>query len=240
MQRVNSHIEVRVIDSGQGMSQDFITHAFERFRQSTSPGARETAGLGLGLSIVKHLVEMHGGSIQAPSDGKGTGSTFIVNLPLLAASTTDEADRHPQAAIGDTDASHSICLSGLKVLVVDDQHDAREVLWHVLSERGAQVSACASAAEALAVMKRIPPDVLVSDIGMPEEDGYELIRQVRMLGDPGGRVPAVALTAFARLDDRTRALLAGYQTHLMKPVDARELILTVAAIAGRLGPTNSS
>jgi CheY-like chemotaxis protein len=233
MQRVNSHIEVCVIDSSQGMSKDFIAHAFERFRQSPAAGARQTGGLGLGLSIVKYLVEMHGGSIHAHSEGEGRGSTFIVKLPLLVAEAGKDAHRHPQAAIGDTTSHTRITLRGIKVLVVDDEHDAREVLWRILSERGAEVTACASAAEALSAIERIAPDVLVSDIGMPGKDGYELIRKVRMLGEPIGRVAAVALTAFSRLDDRTQALLAGFQTHLSKPVDAHELILTIAAIAGR-------
>jgi CheY-like chemotaxis protein len=236
MQRVNSHIEVSVIDSGQGMSADFIDHAFEHFRQSTTSGARETGGLGLGLSIVKYLVEMHGGSIEAQSEGEGRGSKFIVSLPVLVADAGDNWDRHPQAAIGDASSHAHVSLKGLNVMVVDDEHDAREVLWHILSERGARVTACASAAEAISAIDRAAPDVLVSDIGMPGEDGYEFIRKVRMLGDPIGRVPAVALTAFSRLDDRTQALLAGFQTHLTKPVDARELILTVAAMARRLGP----
>jgi PAS domain S-box-containing protein len=233
MQRVNSHIEVCVIDSGQGMSKDFIAHAFERFRQSTSAGARQTGGLGLGLSIVKYLVEMHGGSIHAQSEGEGHGSTFTVKLPVLAAEAGESAQRHPQAAIGDTTSHPLVSLKGIKVLVVDDEHDAREVLWHILAERGAEVTTCASAAEALSAIERIAPDVLVSDVGMPEENGYEFIRKVRMLGEPVGRVAAIALTAFSRLEDRTQALLAGFQTHLAKPVDARELILTVAAIAGR-------
>ncbi len=233
MRRVNSHIEVCVIDSGQGMSSEFLAHAFERFRQSTTAGARQTGGLGLGLSIVKYLVEMHGGSIHAQSEGEGQGSTFVVKLPLWVAEAGEDADRHPQAAIGDKTSHPPVSLRGIKILVVDDERDAREVLWHILSERGAAVTACASAAEALAAIERIAPDVLVSDVGMPGEDGYELIRKVRMLGEPIGRVAAVALTAYSRLDDRTQALLAGFQTHLAKPVDARELILTVAAIAGR-------
>jgi PAS domain S-box-containing protein len=236
MQRVNSHIEVSVIDSGQGMTKDFIDHAFERFRQSTTAGARQTGGLGLGLSIVKYLVEMHGGSIEAQSEGEGLGSKFVVRLPLLVANTGAPAERHPQAAIGDTATHSNVSLKGIKVLVVDDERDAREVLSHILAESGAEVTLCASAAEVLTTIEGIAPDVLISDIGMPGEDGYELIRKVRMLGGQTGRVPAVALTAFSRLDDRTQALLAGYKMHLAKPVDARELILTVAAVAGRLVP----
>jgi signal transduction histidine kinase/ActR/RegA family two-component response regulator len=236
MQRVNSHVEVRVVDSGRGMSKDFISRAFERFSQSATTGAHETGGLGLGLSIVKHLIEMHGGSIEAHSEGEALGSTFSVRLPLRAADPAADAERHPQAAIGDTTSHARVSLRGIKVLVVDDERDAREVLRHILSERGAQVTACASAAEALSAIEGVAPDVLISDIGMPNEDGYTFIRKVRMLGEPVCRVPALALTAFSRLDDRTQALLAGFQTHLAKPVDARELVVSVAAIAGRLQP----
>jgi CheY-like chemotaxis protein len=158
---------------------------------------------------------------------------------LVAQDGNDDEHRHPQAAVGDPGSHAPVSLRGVKVLVVDDERDAREVLWHILSERGAEVMAAGSAAEALSMIERVAPDVLVSDIGMAEEDGYELIRKVRMLGDPIGRVPAIALTAFSRLDDRTRALLAGYQTHLAKPVDASELTVTVGALAGRLGATRA-
>jgi signal transduction histidine kinase/ActR/RegA family two-component response regulator len=233
MERVNSHIEVRVVDSGQGMSPDFIAYAFERFRQSSSGEARKTGGLGLGLSLVRNLVEMHGGSVDAHSEGEGRGSTFVIKLPLRAAGADDLDDRHPQAAIGDPTSNFEISLRGLKIVVVDDERDAREVLGHILAERGAEVIGCESAVEAIATIQRVSPDVLLSDVGMPGEDGYELIRKVRMLGEPHGRVPAIALTAFSRLDDRTQALLAGFQAHLAKPVDAKELILNVAAMAGR-------
>jgi signal transduction histidine kinase/ActR/RegA family two-component response regulator len=235
MLRVNSHIEVSVTDSGQGMSAEFIAHAFERFRQSNTLGVRGTEGLGLGLSIVKYLVEMHGGSVTAQSAGEGHGSTFTVKLPILAATPSPDEHRHPQAAVGDTAPHAQASLRGVKVLVVDDERDAREILWHLLSERGAAVTACASVTEALSALERVTPDVLVSDIGMPGKDGYELIRQIRMLGEPLSRIPAVALTAFSELNDRTQALLAGYQTHLAKPVDAHELILTVAGLVGRSG-----
>ena len=240
MQRVNSHTEVHVVDSGIGMSEDLLRHAFERFRQSSATRARETGGLGLGLSIVKYLVEMHGGSIAAQSAGEGRGSTFIVKLPLLAADLANDADRHPQAAIGHATSHALVSLRGLRILVVDDDRDAREVLWHILSERGAEVTTHASAVEALAAIEAIAPDVLVSDIGLPGKDGYEFIRQVRMLGEPIGRVPAMALTAFSRLEDRTHALLAGFQIHLAKPVDARELVLSIAVMAGRSPSTSSA
>jgi PAS domain S-box-containing protein len=237
MQRINSHVEVSVADNGQGMSREFITHAFERFRQSDAAGMRKTKGLGLGLSIVKQLIEMHGGSVRATSEGEGRGSTFVVQIPLaVVRPDADAAHRvHPRSAVTEgAMATLGVSLSGVKVLLVDDQKDARDVVRHVLTGCGAEVVAVESAAEALAAVERVRPDVLVSDIGMPEQDGYELIRRVRMLGGGIGSVKALALTAFARLEDRTRAMLAGYQMHLAKPVDPRELVVTVASLVGRV------
>jgi PAS domain S-box-containing protein len=234
MQRVNSHVEVSVIDSGQGMSPAFLAHAFERFRQSDTGETQKTGGLGLGLSIVKNLVEMHGGSIEAFSDGPGKGSTFRISLPVEVVHD-NEADRvHPRDAVGPNLLEvRGISLQGVTVLVVDDEADAREMVRRVLAASGAEVTTAASAQEALALLEKKRPNVLVSDIGMGGENGYELIRKVRMLGEGAGRVQAVALTAFGRLEDRTRAMLAGYQMHLTKPVDARELIVTVATLAGK-------
>jgi signal transduction histidine kinase/ActR/RegA family two-component response regulator len=236
MERVNSHIEASVIDNGQGMTREFLAHAFERFRQSDSASTRKTSGLGLGLSLVKYLVEMHGGTIEARSEGEGQGSTFIVRLPVVVLHLGDDQDReHPRAALSAASSLEvNINLAGVKVVLAEDDRDARELLWHTLVQRGAEVIAASSAAEALEAVERMHPDVLISDIGMPDEDGYELIRKVRMLGEGASDVPAVALTAFSRLEDRTRALLAGYQIHLTKPVDARELTVTVASLAGRL------
>jgi PAS domain S-box-containing protein len=233
MERVNSHVEVRIIDSGQGMSADFIAHAFDRFRQSGSTATRSTSGLGLGLSLAKNIVEMHGGSIEAHSAGEGKGSTFVVKLPVLATYPA-EADPSQVPRPRDLFGSAIPSLTGIKVLVVDDERDVREFLWHVLTQHGAEVLACDSARHALAHMERFAPTVLVSDIGLPDEDGYELIRQVRMLGNAAGRTPALALTALSRLEDRTRALLAGYQFHLAKPADAEELVITIASLSGRL------
>ena len=232
MQRVNSHVEVSVVDSGQGMTAAFIAHAFERFRQADSSETQKTTGLGLGLSIVKNLIEMHGGSIQAMSEGVGKGSTFLINLPLAVVHSADEERVHPRSAIASSPTEvRGISLRGVKVLVVDDEADARELVRRVLATAGAEVSTAASAAEALQLIETHPLDVLVSDVGMPGEDGYELIRKVRMLGEGAGRIRAVALTAFARLEDRTKAMLSGYQMHLAKPVDARELIVTVGTLA---------
>ena len=240
MQQINSHVEVSVGDSGQGMKPEFVGHAFERFRQSDAQGTRKTGGLGLGLAIVKNLVEMHGGSVAATSEGEGRGSTFIVQLPLAALQQPGEGERvHPRGAAVSSKPFkvNGVSLTGVRVLVVEDDADARTLVRRVLADSGATVVATASAAEALAALESFTPDVMVSDIGMPEQDGYELIRRVRMLGGDAGRVQAVALTAFARMEDRTQAMLAGYQMHLAKPVDPRELAITVASLAGRTRPT---
>jgi PAS domain S-box-containing protein len=238
--RVNSHVEVRVIDSGQGMKPEFIAHAFERFSQSDTAGTRKTRGLGLGLSIVKHLVEMHGGAVSASSEGEGKGSTFVVSLPLEVVRGGGEAVEprvHPGPAITNGPPSVvDLSLAGVRVLVVDDERDAREMLQLLLTRFKAEVLTVASAAEALQATERFQPHVLVSDIGMPGVDGYELIRRIRMLGGGLGNISAIALTAFARIDDRTRAMLAGYQMHLTKPVEPNELVVTVASLAGRVRP----
>jgi CheY-like chemotaxis protein len=235
MERVNSHIEVSVIDTGQGMSPELIAHVFERFRQSVSAQTRQTGGLGLGLSIVRNLVEMHGGSVEARSAGEGHGAQFVVRLPVVVLDSGDTEPRvHPQAVlVTNSGEPRAIDLSGLKVLLVDDDESAREAMTLLLSGHAAEVEAVASASEGLQAVGRFRPDILISDIGMPGEDGYELIRKVRMLGE-GGTTPAIALTAFSRLEDRTRAMLAGFQSHLSKPVDARELLATVASLTGRI------
>lgn len=241
MQRINSHVEVSVADSGQGMSKEFLAHAFERFRQSVSGETQRSRGLGLGLSIVKNLIEMHGGSIQALSEGQGKGSTFVISLPITALHSGGEDRVHPRMAVTASPYSFAgITLKGVKVLVVDDEADAREMVRRVLAASGADVEVAGSAAEALVQVENFMPHVLVSDIGLLGDDGYELIRKIRMLGEGMSTIRAVALTAFARLDDRTRAMLAGYQMHLAKPVDARELIVTVATLAGRCNPQSQS
>jgi signal transduction histidine kinase/ActR/RegA family two-component response regulator len=239
MERVNSHVEVRVSDTGQGITPDFLPLVFERFRQADASAARKHGGLGIGLSIVKHLVEMHGGSIRAQSEGIGRGSTFTVSLPITAIV--------PNPTSGGTTALGAVdepaipecgwtMLDGVTVLVVDDEPDARELVKRVLEECNAFVKAAASAEEALHLLRSDLPKVLVSDIGMPDVDGYEFIRRVRSLPEEeGGTVPAAALTAFARSEDRRRALLAGYQSHIGKPVEPGELIAVVAALAGRTG-----
>jgi CheY-like chemotaxis protein len=218
------------------MAAEFVAHAFERFRQSNASGTRKSGGLGLGLSIVKNLIEIHGGSVRARSEGEGKGSTFVVNLPVMVLRPAGETHErvHPKNALASNLPDLSISLRGLRVLVVDDENDARDLLRRVLKNCDAEVATAASAKEAIELVERLRPDVLVSDIGMPEMDGYELIRRVRMLGEGAGSVRAIALTAFARLEDRTRAMLAGYQMHLAKPVDPKELMVTVANLAGRI------
>ena len=238
LERVNSHIEISVADTGAGIEPQFIDHVFERFRQQDASTTRSYGGLGLGLSIVKHLVELHGGSVRAHSAGKDRGATFCVHLPLAVVQRSPGIERlHPRSATAAPVDFRMVDLEGVKVLVVDDQPDARELVGRVLSDCHATVFLADGAAEALALVERERPDVMVSDIGMPELDGYELLKRVRALGaERGGRVPAIALTAFARSEDRTRALRAGFLVHVSKPVEPSELIATVASVAGRVSP----
>ena len=241
LERVNSHLEVTVVDRGEGIRPEFLPHVFDRFRQADASSTRRHGGLGLGLSIAKQLVEAHGGTIRAKSAGEGHGATFVVTLPLspLGADVTEPVDRrHPRAAaepLGrDDDGDGCPTLEGIKVLVVDDEPDARAIVKRLLENCRATVVTAGSATEALEAMSGDRPHVLVSDIGMPEQDGYELIRRVRSLGvESGGRVPAVALTAYARPEDRRKVLLAGYQMHVAKPVEPPELIAVVASLVGR-------
>ena len=235
--RVNSHIEISVADTGVGIEKDFLDHVFDRFRQADSSSTRRFGGLGLGLAIVRHLVELHGGMVRAESAGAGKGSTFVILLPLaIVHRSPGEPRLHPTAAAPVAHEFQAMDLAGIKVLVVDDQPDARELVARVLTECKAEVITASGALEAIALVESARPDVLVSDIGMPDIDGFELIKRVRALGEKrGGRVPAIALTAFARSEDRTRALQAGFQVHVSKPVEPEELIATVASVAGRTG-----
>jgi len=237
--RVQSQVEITISDSGIGIKRDFLPHIFERFRQADASTTRSYGGLGLGLAIVKNLVELHGGTITAHSDGENEGSTFRIILPLAAVRMlpTGSALSTPMEPPRSVLYSHdSTTLTGLKVLVVDDEPDARHLVQRVLEDCDAKVITASSAREALGLMKTEHPDVLVSDIGMPLVDGYELLRNIRAHeAKHGGRVPAVALTAFARSEDRTKALLAGYLVHIAKPVEPNELVATVASVAGRTG-----
>jgi CheY-like chemotaxis protein len=241
--RVNSHVELTVSDTGIGIQPDFLPFLFDRFRQADASTTRQHRGIGLGLSIVKSLVEMHGGTVSASSEGSGHGATFVVKLPLTIVRSdveTQVARLHPTSTRFAPAADQVPRLTGLRILVVDDEPDARELLKRILSDYEGTVEVAASAAEALNAIAKQPPDVLVSDIGMPDVDGYELLRAVRRLPrERGGQTPAVALTAFARSEDRQRALLSGYQSHIAKPVQAAELITVIASVAGRLRSASS-
>jgi len=236
--RVNSQVEIRVTDTGVGIHPEFLSHVFERFRQEEASMNRRYGGLGLGLSIVKHLVELHGGIVRAESPGEGRGATFYVELPLMSAfrsSGNNLAVSRKTPELKAPDFSN-INLTGIKVLVVDDEGDARDLVQRVLSDCNAIVLTAGSAIDALMLMENEKPNVLVSDIGMPDIDGYELLRRVRILEQSrGGRIPAIALTAFARSEDRTRALRAGFLVHVSKPVEPSELVATVASVTGRSG-----
>jgi signal transduction histidine kinase/ActR/RegA family two-component response regulator len=235
LQRVESHVEIAVSDTGRGIAADVLPHVFERFRQADSSSTREHAGLGLGLALVKHLVELHGGSVSAQSAGEGRGATFVIALPLaLAEQPEGRAPRaHPTAPVGGV-AVAGARLDGLRVLVVDDDREALDLAATILTGAGAQVRVSASSKEGLAALLAWRPDVLVSDIEMPGEDGYSLIRTVRALGpSEGGRTPAVALTAYGRTQDRVASLTAGYSMHVPKPVDPGELLAIIASVAGR-------
>lgn len=234
LERINSHLEVCVADSGEGIKPEFLPYLFERFRQADSSSTRRHGGLGLGLSIVKHLVELHGGQVRAKSPGEGQGATFCIELPVMIIHPPEDLREHPRAPAPTAPAMDHPSLKGIKVLAVDDEPDARNLIHRVLTDCGAHVVLASCAQEGLELLSKERPDVIISDIGMPDEDGYHFIRKVRMLRpEEGGRTPAAALTAFARAEDRTRALRAGYQTHVAKPVEPTELTAVVASLAIR-------
>ncbi|HEX3478618.1 MAG TPA: response regulator, partial [Kofleriaceae bacterium] len=234
--RANAGVEICVEDTGRGIRPEFMPHVFERFRQADASFTRALGGLGLGLAIARHLVELHGGTIDVHSDGEGRGARFTVRLPI--GTGPRRADSEPGASAasepGPRSRSPQLDLGGLEVLVVDDEQDGRDVITEILERAHARVTVAASAAEALDVLGRLRPAVLVSDIGMPDEDGFTLMRKVRALPEHrGGRIPAVALTAYARAVDRQQAMMAGYDVHLGKPVDPGELVDVVAGLAAR-------
>ena len=224
---------LRVSDTGEGMSSGFLPFAFERFRQQDSTSTRPHHGLGLGLYVVRHVIEHHGGSVEAESPGLGRGSAFTVSLPAAADDSADTA----LANVAPPVAGDRHLRAGLTVLVVDDEKDVREALRLILEQGGMQVTCAASAQEAFEIVERLPPDLLLSDVAMPGEDGLSLVRRIRLLPpDRGGEIPAVALSAYAGLEDRRRALAAGFQRHLQKPVDAARLLAVLGQLAGsRMG-----
>jgi len=236
VERVDSHVEIVVLDTGQGISADVLPFVFDRFRQADSSSTRSHGGLGLGLSIVRHLVELHGGSVEAESEGNGKGATFTVKLPLLAIlSGSDyqslEERSHPTATALEP-FSNSPALAGLHILAVDDDEDTRALVRIVLESCGARVTLAKSAEEGLVALRNERPDVILSDLGMPEDDGYSLLAKVRALpADRGGCTPAAALTAFARGEDRMKVLNSGFQIHISKPVEPTELVAIVANLA---------
>ena len=236
LERVNSHVEIVVSDTGVGIPPDFLQHVFERFRQAEAGTTRKTGGLGLGLAIVRHIVEMHGGTVEASSAGENQGATFRVRLPLMAVQPElvkkrrehpRTERREPLTGLGD--------LQNVRVLAVDDEEDALTLLRVVLEMAGAEVTTMSSPLTALERIAEVNPDVLVLDVGMPEMDGFELITRIRRSENPSIRnIPAAALTAFARSEDRTRALRSGFEMHLAKPVDPGELVASVATLARRV------
>jgi len=234
LQRVNSHVDVTVIDTGEGIPPDFLPYIFNRFQQADASITRRHGGLGLGLAIVKNLVELHGGTVQAKSDGVGQGATFIVSLPLTVFHPPPDGEEweHPKSTPNELPSRPDVSLKGVRVLAVDDDADARSLLKVMLESAGATAYLAGSAQEGLEQLLNQEVDVLICDIGMPETDGYALLRQIRTLDDPQkSEVAAVALTAYARLQDRMEAMQAGFQNHLPKPVEPAELLAVVHSLA---------
>jgi CheY-like chemotaxis protein/anti-sigma regulatory factor (Ser/Thr protein kinase) len=234
VRRANAHIELSVSDTGIGIPASFLPHVFDRFSQQDSSANRNYRGLGLGLAISKQLVELHGGSLHANSPGEGQGATFTMSLPIRHAENEQPCEGNPP----DLSRAERLALpslDGVRVLVVDDESDARDLIRRVLEEYGAAVTALASGEEALRILEFSEPQVLISDIGMPGMDGYQLMRRIRASEYGRTRMPAIALTAFARAEDRKRAILAGFQSHLAKPIDMAELVILVAGLAAQSG-----
>jgi CheY-like chemotaxis protein len=232
---VESSARLTVSDTGEGISTEFLPYVFDRFRQAEASISRKQGGLGLGLAVVRHLVELHGGTVSAESEGVGYGSVFTVDLPL-AEERRDPARAEERRREVERRRVRSgiVRLDGLHVLLVEDDDDSRKLLATMLKRYGARVTAAKSAKEALGVFDGELPDVMISDIGMPEQDGYELIRKVRALPpERGGLIPAIALTGYASKKDRERALAAGYHQHIAKPIEQADMIAAIAALVGQ-------
>lgn len=234
IEQAGSYLEIRINDSGLGISPDFMPYVFDRFRQADPSLTRQFGGLGLGLAIVKQLVELHGGMVRAESEGLGKGASFTVSLPLASADSDNENRENESALEPGAPLTSNLMLAGMNVLVVDDEPDSLELIRGILTKCHANVFTAASAREGLQRLEAILPDVIISDIGMPEKNGYQLMQEVRNLPEEKGRaIPAIALTAFARPEDRARAIEAGFQVHLTKPVGALELVNTIRDLAGQ-------
>jgi CheY-like chemotaxis protein len=232
LRRLESQVEITVRDTGIGISSGFLPYVFDRFRQADSSSKRKQGGLGLGLAIVRHLVELHSGSVEAHSPGEGRGTAFTVKLPRTAARGAIAHDRMPPPPDYErVNKARATRLRGLRVLAVDDEPSARELVISILNQGQADVKTAASAAEALAILSDWSPEVLISDIEMPGTDGYSLIRRIRALPDERAQVPAIALTAYARNEDRARALAAGFQMYIPKPVEPADLLSAVASVS---------
>jgi CheY-like chemotaxis protein len=244
IESADEHVEVKVVDTGQGITPELLPHVFDRFRQGSGAPTQRHSGLGLGLAIVRQLVELHGGSVHAASEGEGRGATFTVSLPIAI----PEIQPGRPVALEEQRTTASTAslvprlsrLEGLHILIVDDDADGRTLTALVLSQAGASVKAVASVREALLMLEVKRPDALVTDIGLPDEDGFALVRQIRQFeAEHGGFLPAIALTGYARADDRVGILAAGFQAHVPKPVEPAELAAVIANITGRLRDNKS-
>jgi signal transduction histidine kinase/CheY-like chemotaxis protein len=234
LERADSHVEIIVSDNGQGIRPEFLPYVFERFRQEEGGASRQQGGLGLGLAIVRHIVELHGGTVRATSEGLGKGATFTVALPIVRARAMSPDGLRDAAVIRNLARDNPPSLAGVRALFVDDEADARELVTIMLAQGGAEVRTAVSATEALATCDEWRPDVLISDIGMPGEDGYMLMKKLRAReSERGGHIPAIALTAYGRREDHRRALSAGYEFYIPKPVDPAELLAVVASLIGK-------
>ncbi len=230
--QMGGRVEIAVADTGKGIDPEFLPHVFEQFRQADSTTTRRVGGLGLGMALVRHIVELHGGSVMATSPGIGMGSTFTIKLPVRALIPPSNGDSPPPPPLKRSDPPVADRLRGVRILLVDDEIDGRDVVATVLLAQGAEVEMASSAVEGFAMFRRFHPDVVVSDIGMPDEDGYSFIRRIRSLpAAQGGRIPSLALTAFATEEDRMRALDAGFTSHVGKPVDPGTLVSALARLS---------
>jgi signal transduction histidine kinase/CheY-like chemotaxis protein len=236
LERADSHVEIVVVDNGQGIKPEFLPYVFERFRQEDGGTSRHQGGLGLGLAIVRHIVELHGGTVHAASEGLGKGATFTVALPIASVRAVAPDESRDKVVDGRLAPENPSALMGVRALYVEDEADAREIITMMLAQGGAEVRTAVSATEALAACDEWRPDVLISDIGMPGEDGYTLMKKLRAReSERGGHIPAIALTAYGRQEDRRRCLSVGYEYHIPKPVEPAELLAVVASLTNRIG-----